>query len=124
MSKSSGGACDNSDVNTVLNLIEVNVDQFLALGGLAGGRLLGVDLVDQLIGGTVGWASLAALAAGYRRLRKREGLGRGDAKLLGAVGLWLGWMPLAPILALAAALGLAVALRRGLSAGDAIPFDR
>ena len=55
-------------------------------------------------------------------MRGRDGLGRGDPKLFGAVGLWLGWLPLAPILALAAALGLAIALRRGLAALDPIPF--
>ena len=94
----------------------------LAIGGLGGGALLGVDIVSQLIGGTIGWVSLAAVGAGYRRWRRREGLGRGDPKLLGAVGLWVGWVPLAPILALAAALGLVMALRRGLVAVDPIPF--
>lgn len=94
----------------------------LALGGLVAGGWLGAPLIDRLIGGAVGWASLAALSLAYRRLRQRDGLGRGDPKLFGAVGLWLGWLPLAPILALAAALGLAFALRKGLAALDPIPF--
>ena len=94
----------------------------LALAGLFLGGWLGGSLTDRLIGAAAGWGSLAAISLGYRRLRRREGLGRGDPKLFGAVGLWLGWVPLAPILALAAALGLAVALRRGLAAQDPIPF--
>ena len=94
----------------------------LALTGLVGGGWLGGALVDRLIGGVAGWGSLGALSLAYRRWRQRDGLGRGDPKLFGAVGLWLGWFPLAPILALAAALGLAIALRRGLSALDPIPF--
>ncbi|MCY7398241.1 MAG: A24 family peptidase, partial [Sphingomonas bacterium] len=94
----------------------------LALAGLAGGSWLGGALLDRLIGGAVGWGTLAAVGFAYRRLRQREGLGRGDPKLFGAVGLWLGWVPLAPILALAAALGLAIALRKGLASRDPIAF--
>lgn len=94
----------------------------LAIGGLALGGLLGPALIDRIIGGIAGWAVLGLLSLAYRRARGREGLGQGDPKLLGAIGLWLGWMPLAPILALAAALGLAAALKRGLSATDSLPF--
>ena len=94
----------------------------LAVVGLGAGHWLGAPLVDRLIGGAVGWGSLAAIGSVYRRLRHRDGLGRGDPKLNGAIGLWLGWIPLTPILALAAALGLAIALRRGLSKTDPVPF--
>lgn len=94
----------------------------LAIGGLALGGFLGTALPDRLAGGLIGWGALSLLALLYRRARGREGLGGGDPKLLGAIGLWLGWMPLAPVLALAAALGLAVALTRGLSARDSLPF--
>lgn len=94
----------------------------LALGGLAFGGWLGATLTDRLIGGLAGWAALSLLALTYRLARRREGLGQGDPKLLGAIGLWLGWVPLAPVLALAAALGIAVALARGLSSKDALPF--
>lgn len=94
----------------------------LALGGLAFGGLLGASLIDRIIGGLAGWAALSLLSLTYRLARGREGLGQGDPKLLGAIGLWLGWVPLAPVLALAAALGIAVALSRGLSSKDSLPF--
>jgi len=94
----------------------------LAIGGVALGGFFGVSLIDRLVGGLAGWGVLTMLLLGYRRLRGREGLGQGDPKLLGAIGLWLGWMPLAPALALAATLGLAVALARGLKRADALPF--
>lgn len=94
----------------------------LAIGGLAFGGLLGIPLIDRIIGGLAGLAALGLLSLAYRHARGREGLGQGDPKLLGAIGLWLGWMPLAPVLALAAALGLAVALARGLSNKDSMPF--
>lgn len=94
----------------------------LALGGLGLGGLLGASLTDRLIGGLVGFAALSLVSIIYRRTRGREGLGRGDPKLLGAIGLWLGWTPLAPLLAVAAGLGLVIALGRGLSARDSLPF--
>ena len=94
----------------------------LALGGLAFGGLLGASLIDRLVGGLAGWAALSLLALTYRRVRGREGLGPGDPTLLGSIGLWLGWVHLAPVLALAAALGIFVALARGLSSKDALPF--
>lgn len=94
----------------------------LAAAGLAFGGLLGPPLADRLLGGILAWGVLSLLLLAYRRLRGREGLGQGDPKLFGAIGLWLGWTALAPILALAAALGLAVALVRGLGRTDALPF--
>jgi prepilin signal peptidase PulO-like enzyme (type II secretory pathway) len=54
------------------------------------------------------------LAAGYRALRGREGLGGGDAKLLAAGGAWLGWPALPAIMFGAAVLGLAEVLMRRL----------
>ena len=83
----------------------------LALSGLAlGGFLDDRTLIDRLIGGTAGWAVLAAIAAFYRYARGREGLGAGDPKLLGALGLWLGWQALPFLLLLASGFGLFLAL--------------
>ena len=85
----------------------------LALTGLiAGGVLNGQPIIDRLIGGVAGWAVLAAVACAYRRSRGFEGLGRGDPKLLGAAGLWLGWQALPFLLLLASGFGLALALMR------------
>nr|WP_295666659.1 A24 family peptidase [Sphingomonas sp.] len=81
----------------------------LALAGLVSG-LAGVQpaLLDRVIGGVVGFAALWMIGAGYKRVRKREGLGGGDPKLLGAIGLWLGWAMLPAVLLLAAMTGLAL----------------
>jgi len=71
--------------------------------------------------------SLAAIAALYRRLRGREGLGGGDAKLLAASGAWLGAAALPQVILLAAvsALAAAACLRlTGIRLGihSALPF--
>ncbi len=83
----------------------------LALAGLVAG-VAGVEppLAYRLIGGGVGFAALWLVGFAYRHLRGREGLGGGDPKLFGAIGLWLGWRMLPPVLLLAALTGLAFAL--------------
>ncbi|MEO7688877.1 MAG: prepilin peptidase [Sphingomonas sp.] len=100
----------------------------LALAGVAVG-LAGVEppLVDRLIAGGSGFAALWLIGFTYKRLRGREGLGGGDPKLLGAIGLWLGWRMLPAVLLLAALTGLALALLgmlRGRAAklDDRVPF--
>ena len=53
-------------------------------------------LPDHALGAILGFAAFVAIAFVYRRLRGREGLGMGDAKLLAAAGAWLGWRALLP----------------------------
>lgn len=84
-------------------------------------------LPDHLIGAITGFLSLAAVAWIYRRLRGRDGLGLGDAKLFSAAGAWLGWQALPGVLLLAALAALTVALARSafgdrLGPADAIAF--
>jgi leader peptidase (prepilin peptidase) / N-methyltransferase len=69
-------------------------------------------LVDHGIGALAGFLAFAGIAWAYRRLRRRAGLGLGDAKLLAAAGAWLGWQALPGLVVVAAALALAVALIR------------
>ncbi|TPG54394.1 prepilin peptidase [Sphingomonas glacialis] len=100
----------------------------LAGAGVVTG-VLGVapSIGDRIIGGVGGFAVLWAIGAAYKRLRHREGLGGGDPKLLGAIGLWLGWRLLPAVVFLAALTGLAIVLAgllrgRGAGLGDRMPF--
>ena len=77
--------------------------------GLAATYLAPDELWDRVAGAAAGFLGLWAIAWLYRRLRGREGLGLGDAKLFAASGAWVGVGGLASVLA-GAALG---ALRRG-----------
>lgn len=72
-----------------------------------------VVLMDRIIGAAIGYGALLAISIGYRALRGRDGLGLGDAKLLGALGAWFGWQALPFILLIASMLGLAVMLITG-----------
>ena len=75
------------------------------------------------------WATArsGSVALAYRRLRGRDGLGEGDAKLLAALGAWDGLERLSWVLLGGACFGLLLALwwrARGqaVGAGTAIPF--
>jgi len=95
----------------------------LAVAGLATG--LAVDprrLWAHLAAAAAGLAVLEAVGLAYRRLRGRDGLGRGDAKLFGAVGGWVGWEGLATVMLYAAAGGLLATLCRRC-AGARLPPD-
>ena len=97
----------------------------LALAGVAVGLLeIAPSLTDRAIGGVGGFAALWAIGAGYKLTRHREGLGGGDPKLLGAIGLWLGWQLLPAVLFLAALTGLGVVLFRLLTGRGATLADR
>jgi leader peptidase (prepilin peptidase)/N-methyltransferase len=72
------------------------------------------SLPDHIIGMAAGFAAFVALAFVYRRVRGRDGLGLGDAKLLGALGAWVSWQGLPSVVLFAAIIGLAVALVQSL----------
>ena len=88
------------------------------------GMLPTVDLFHALAGAAVGYLALAGIGWAYRRLRGRDGLGLGDAKLLAAAGAWLGVESLPWLVLIAAVLGLALALARTqpVRAETAVPF--
>jgi leader peptidase (prepilin peptidase)/N-methyltransferase len=100
----------------------------LILAGLAVAAALYPDqLADRALGAALGYLTLAAVAASYRAIRGREGLGGGDAKLLAASGAWLGAAALPPVILCAAltALAAAACLRlTGIRLGfqSALPF--
>ncbi|MCA1199746.1 prepilin peptidase [Sphingomonas sp. R647] len=87
----------------------------LALAGVVDGIFFAPGWIDRILGGVIGFGLLYLVAFTYRHVRKREGLGGGDPKLFGAIGLWLGASMLAPVLLGASVTGLAVALAMKLS---------
>ncbi|ADP10020.1 Type IV-A prepilin peptidase PilD [Erwinia sp. Ejp617] len=65
-----------------------------------------LTLAAAVSGAIAGYLSLALLAQGYRLLSGKDALGLGDAKLLAALGAWLGWQPLPLLLLLASVSGI------------------
>ncbi len=100
----------------------------LAIAALVGGAAgIAPDVTDRMIGGAGGFAALSLVATLYRRIRGRTGLGGGDPKLFGAIGLWLGWRALPSVLLIASIAGLAIVAVMALAgrrpaAGDRLPL--
>jgi leader peptidase (prepilin peptidase)/N-methyltransferase len=83
----------------------------LVPAGLALHYLVAPDrLPDHAIGALAGYMVFVAFREIYARIRGREGLGLGDAKLLAAAGAWVVWQGLPSVLFLAAILTLAAML--------------
>lgn len=82
----------------------------LSLGGVVlgwvGARfVLDITLLDSLIGSVVGAGLLLIVALLYKAIRKIDGLGGGDVKLMAMIGAFLGWQMVFPVLFLASFCG-------------------
>lgn len=108
----------------------IDIDRFvlpdvLMLGLIMAG--LGFALREGLlaawpyvVGTAAGYVALAGIAHIYRRVRGRNGLGLGDAKLLGVAGAWLGWMALPLVVLIASVVCLISVAAAGLLRGRQI----
>jgi leader peptidase (prepilin peptidase) / N-methyltransferase len=105
---------------------------FLTLPLLAGGLLLWAVaepavLPSHAIGAAAGLAFILMLRWAYWLLRRQEGIGLGDAKLLAASGAWVSWEGLPSVLLVASVAALASTLLRhkrggSISLVDRVPF--
>lgn len=99
----------------------------LALAASATG-LSGVDPMDAAGGAIAGFSILWCLNAGYRRLRKIDGFGGGDLKLMAAIGAWVGVvgvinvLTISSLLALSCAVALPLLNGRRISLQSRLPF--
>ena len=86
----------------------------------------GVTLYDSVLGAAIGYLSLWSLYWAFLLLTGKHGLGYGDFKLLAALGAWLGWQSLLPVLLLASLggsfVGIVLIVTQGRSRSSAIPF--
>jgi leader peptidase (prepilin peptidase) / N-methyltransferase len=89
-------------------------------------RALPSDPVSAIGGAAIGYVSLWAVYHLFRLLTGKQGMGYGDFKLLAALGAWLGWQMLLPIVLLSAIVGAFVGITlivlRRQERGNPIPF--
>ncbi len=83
---------------------------WLWLGLLCNGFGLFTDLHSSLVGAVAGYGVLWLIGQGYRLATGKEGMGRGDMKLLAMLGAWCGWQALASIILLSSLAGALVGL--------------
>lgn len=89
--------------------------------GLLQAYVLKLNLADHLIGLAAGYFVFLAVELAFKYLRGKDGLGRGDAKLLAAGGAWCGWMALPYIVLISSLMGIAMALA-SKNKTNVIPF--
>ena len=100
----------------------------LLWGGLVASALgwTGLPLADALWGAVAGYGSLWSVYWVFKLLTGKEGMGYGDFKLLAALGAWLGWQALVPVVLVSslvgAVIGIALKFGPGLREGGYIPF--
>ncbi len=110
-------------LGTFIDLAEMWLPDRVTIGGMIAGPLL--SLLVPALHGADGWlggltASLIGLAAGYGSFwliraigtaaLKKEAMGLGDVKLMGALGAFLGWQACVLVFFMAPLAGLAIKL--------------
>lgn len=87
---------------------------------------LPLALPQALWGAVAGYLSLWSVYWLFKLTTGKEGMGYGDFKLMGALGAWLGWQMIIPILLgasiIGAAVGIAMKVRSSLREGRYVPF--
>ncbi len=99
-------------LGSLIDAKQKRLPDLVTLGLLLLGLLLsfieggGLQLGIHMLGAAVGFGAFWAIGEIYFRASGSEGLGLGDAKLLGAAGAWLGPILLAPVVFIGALLAL------------------
>jgi leader peptidase (prepilin peptidase)/N-methyltransferase len=83
-------------VVSVIDLDHRIIPDQISLSGIVIGLLLAaftpvIPFLDSLIGLAIGGGSLLLVGMAYEALRKQEGIGGGDIKLLAMIGAFTGW---------------------------------
>jgi leader peptidase (prepilin peptidase)/N-methyltransferase len=83
-------------------------------------------LTSSLWGAVAGYLSLWLVYWAFKLLTGKEGMGYGDFKLFAALGAWLGWQALIPVILMAsvigAVVGIAIKVLGSLREGGYVPF--
>jgi leader peptidase (prepilin peptidase)/N-methyltransferase len=117
-------------VITFIDWFHQIIPDALSIGGTVFGWVgalvcLDITLVESIVGSIVGGGVILAIAVIYKALRKVDGMGGGDVKLMAMIGAFLGWQMTFPVLFIASFLGSiygVMLMRRGGGAKTAVAF--
>lgn len=91
-------------------LPDIITKPLIALGLLQGYFEIFTTLKEAVLGALIGYGSLWAINTSFKLIRKKDGMGEGDFKLLAALGAWVGYQYLPFIIFSSSFLGIFVAL--------------
>tara|TARA_B100001250_G_scaffold18063_1_gene15691 strand:+ start:2260 stop:3021 length:762 start_codon:yes stop_codon:yes gene_type:complete len=84
------------------------------------------NFINSLIGGIFGYLIIWFIIFFYKKIRNKEGMGLGDAKLLAVIGFWFGWVSIPFIIFLSSTTALIIVipdlLKKTKKLSSQIPF--
>ena len=84
------------------------------------------NYINSLIGGLIGYLIIWFIIFAYKKIRNKEGMGLGDAKLLAVVGFWFGWLSIPFTIFISSFIALIIVvpsvLNKSRSMTSQIPF--
>lgn len=98
----------------------------LWIGLLLSTQSIFVSPTDAITGAAIGYLILWSIYWLFKLATGKEGMGYGDFKLLAALGAWVGWQGLLPIILISSVVGtlfgIVIAIRQRQGHNLAIPF--
>ena len=84
------------------------------------------NYINSLLGGIIGYGIIWLLIIFYKKIRNKEGMGLGDAKLLAVIGFWFGWISIPFVIFLSSVIALIIVipdlLKKSKKLTSEIPF--
>jgi len=84
------------------------------------------NYINSLLGGIIGYGIIWLLIIFYKKIRNKEGMGLGDAKLLAVIGFWFGWISIPFVIFLSSVIALIIVipdlLKKSKKLTSQIPF--
>ena len=84
------------------------------------------NYLNSLIGGFIGYIIIWSIIYLYKKIRNKEGMGLGDAKLLAAIGFWFGWMSIPFVIFTSSVVALVFVvpslIKKSVKMSSQIPF--
>ena len=84
------------------------------------------NYINSLIGGLIGYFIIWLIIYFYKKIRKKDGMGLGDAKLMAVIGFWFGWSSIPFVIFISSFVALVFAIpsliKKSVSMTSEIPF--
>ena len=68
------------------------------------------NYINSLLGGIIGYGIIWLLIFFYKKIRNKEGMGLGDAKILAVIGFWFGWVSIPFVIFLSSTIALIIVI--------------